>query len=1108
MATVPYVSNSPWWSASNLNTLVTEFDRRLTKALSGKTPYLLANYGVGNATTAVIDRKFFLPISEVSSDPVADGVQFPSGVMGAAYCFKGEGSVIYLERTNSYDQDQMDTDAAASTETSRDTGTMVMVVDDSAATLPLEWSLIALQRTDGADTFWLAPEEVGGRRAMRKHRYAVAEIVLEGLEEFTIPREWNRYANFRVHNLSPVEVEITVETYNGDGTDGTDETFTLPKFGCKSFRREDGYFDDSLTYLWKARAGIDKRFYQPTGAWVLEQSAIANPISNPNVILDWMDRLGATRDPYVDPPDEYARYTALFGDPSSDSTKIHDLIAHKGECKSIGFETDGTPVETSGTIGDSSTLVADMDAIGITVTVSGDTYELDRVSTGGPGDDTMGIDLFCNGSNVLWCQAQTVTVPGHAGFSRAERQCQYSTLPVTLVEDVPIGALASPSYTGNSDTGKTLHTLTRTIYGATSTYGTVYGYSGTHYTGSDYAVTRLSDLGDAGDEVSNVHDSIVKWQLTPLGFAGQWSYSFTVETMVHSGTGFQEPFNGGIYQRWSGATVSRKAWLHIKSPGWLVGSLKPTRGRSFGMQAHTAGTPEFWSTPDWSDILSSTTGAEPTATGKVLIEYPSLKYLTDVTPAVRGDVYDSTAADMTETRYKVMVEFDEARSAADEIAEDRRVQYNSGTPTAEDGEDPDTWFVRRPMQIEDYNTLAWNVNAWTRSSPLITIKNVWLMRTNASSFPGLYIPDFQWQIPGNIGSHPRIPPPKNCAWGLSPGYPTTNWTKANWSSLLSIEDREDLPNWADMKANYKLSKTVRWDAALWYKDKYVVETPTGSGYGLIYANDYVVAAGSTVISTTSGYAGSDWDFSEVDSNFYWVTTESVQTLATAYGLPYFHLVWGEAEHGLSIPPPTTTSVSEIQTGGLSLADSFSPPDSPDLSDEFVSSYYADEVSPLGISNFLAAIDEDHWDYIDGQAYSVDASSWVPSGEEAPRHRGVPTYNSVKADQPSPTGMNRSDWMDDDQALCMSESILAVGVNAVFSGFTDGVLNTRLLIGNQYTRALSNYNPFTEARSGGGWAYTSTITNQELSAGFTYYRPDATSERVVRMISDPYVDLVT
>jgi len=1107
MATVPYVSSSPWWSAANLNTLVSEFDRRLSKALAGKTPYLLANYGVGNATTAGSVRQFFLPISQVFSDPVVKGVGFPSGVMGAVYCFKGAGTVIYLDRTTNYSQTQMDTDAAASTETSRDTVAKVMVVDDSAATLSLEWSLIALTRTDGADTFWLAPETVGGRRAMRKHRYAVAEIVLEGQTAFTIPREWNRYANFRLHNLSPATVDITVQTRNADGSNGSDQTFTVAKFGCKSFRREDGYFDNSLTYLWKARAGIDKRFCQSTGAWVVEQSAKANPISNPNVILDWMEKLGATRDPYVDPPDEYARYTALFGDPASGSTKIHDLIAHKGACKSIGFQTDNTPVETSGTVGGTSTLIADMAAIGITVTVTGGTYAMARVSTGGPGDDSMGIDLFCNGSNVLWCQAQSVAVPGHGSASRAQKQCQYSTMPVTLVEDVPIGALESPSYTGNSDAGKTLHTLTRTIYGATSTYGTTYGYSGTHYTGSDYTVTRLSQLSDAGDTVTNAHDSIVKWQLTPLGFAGQWSYSFTVETMVPSGAGFQEPFNGGIYQRWSGATVSRKAWLHIKSPGWLVGSLKPTRGRVFGMQDYTAGSPAFWSTPDWSGILSSTTGVEPTATGKVLIEYPSLKYLTDGTATDRGDVYDNTVADMTETRYKVMAEFDEARSVVDEISEARRVQYNAGTATAAPGSPADTWFVRRPMQIEDYNTLAWNVNAWTRSSPLVTIKNVWLKRTNATSFPGLYIPPFEWQIPGNIGSHPRIPPPKNCAWGLSPGYPTTNWTKANWAAILSIEDREDLPNWATMKANYKLSKTVRWDAALWYKDKYVVETPPGSGYGLIYANDYAVAAGSTVLSTTNGYAGSDWDFSGVDSNFYWVTTESVQTLATAYGLPYVHLVWGEAEHGLSIPPPTTTSVSEIQTGGLSLADSFSPPGTPDLSDEFVYSYYSDQVSPLGIANFLAAVDEDHWDYTDGAAYSADETSGVPNGEEAPRHRGVPSYNSVRADQPSPTGMNRSDWMDDGQALCMSESILAVGVNAVFSGFTDGVLNTRLLIGNQYTRALSNYNPFTGARSGGGWAYTSTITAQELSPGFTYFCPTAAKEHVVRMISDPYVDLV-
>ena len=1117
MATVPYVTESPWWSAANLNTLCAEFDRRLTKALAGKTPYLLGKYGACNEGSYSASRVFHLPISQTTADATVDGVYFPEHVMGAVYAFSGTyDSPIYFARTGDYDQDQMDTDAAAASETSRDTGAMTMVVDDSGADLSLEWSLKALTRTDGADTFWLVPSTTSSRRAMRKHRYAVAEIVLEAYDAFTVPREWDRYANFRLHNLSKFEVTVTVETYNADGTDGDDETITLPKFGCRSFRREPGYYDDSLNYMWVARAGIDKRFYEPSGAWVLEASAHANNIANPNVIAEWLEILGAERDPNVAPPDEWSRYSALFGDPSEPTTLIHDLIAHKGAAKSIGFESDDTPVETSGTVGDSSTLVADMAAMGVTVTTVGDTYELDRVSTGGPGEDSKGLDLFCSGSNLLWVQADTVTVPGHAPFARAEVQRQYTTLPVTLVEDVPVGTLAAPGLAGFSASAYSSISLSRTLYGSSSTYGSVSHVGATGYSGSGYAVTRLSEIGDAGDSVDGPYTTIGDWQLTPLGFAALWSYSFTFTSTLSNGAA-AEPMNGGVYQEWSGAAITRASWIHLQPPGWSFGSLKPTRNRVFGLQSYTA-SPNRWETADWTNTPSSTTGAEP-AGSKVLIEYLTLNYLSDGTPATRGDVHSNTGtpADMTETRYQVMVESDEARSAVDLIEEPKRVQYNQGTPTVEAGSNPPVYFHRRPMQIEDYNTLAWMVNGWTRTAPLISIRQVWLKRTNNATYPGLFVPEFSWESEVF---------PKNAAFYFVPGAFAAEWSKANWNLFVTVQNREDFPGWADAKAADQLERSFDWSTHGYIKDKYV-DMPW------IMGTYYQTATTTgTASSRHTDWAYSQWNKDDVDGAFGWVTVEDVAALADDYGLPYLHITFGQAARLMSRLPPTSlgfpfdgTDFGEITPFTV---EAWSDP--PDLSDQsWGSTHTGTSNMPRGFARFVPPEAEEDWEYIIGGAYEVDEGG-SPLNQEDAWDRGPTTITGNQAlIFVSPIGTLESYYIDDyfpaDDAMGLTSSTgtnaagyeyptsngskQAIGINIAFSGYTDGEVNSHMLRGNQYTRNLSSCAIASDGGptfTGGSWSYTSTVDVQTLTTGETYYIPAEGTERPCWLIANPYVDL--
>ncbi len=1101
MATVPYVTSSPWWSAANLNTLCGEFDRRLTLAMAGKTPYLLGRYGACDESLFSTERRFFLPISGYSGDPVVDGIEFPKGVMGAVYAFKGTADgvdVVYFARTNSFSQGAMDTSASSSTEVSHDLTAKTVVVDDSSAAISLEWSLKALRRTVSSVPCWLVPQTTGSRRAMRKHRYAVAELVLEACDTFTVPRTWNRYGCFRLHNLSAIEVAVTVETYESDGTtSGTSHTITIPKFGCRAFRREPGYYDDSLNYFWKARAGLDKRFYQPTGPWVVEQSARANNFANPNIIADWLDVLGAQRDPYVDPPDEGARYTALFGDPSDPETLIHDLIAHTGAAKSIGWDTSSDPVIQSGTIGGSTTLTADLAAMGITLTVVGDTYQLDRDDATAPGEDASGLDLFAMGSNLMWLQAQTVTVPGHTPFSRAEVQRQYSTLPVTLVEDVPVGVLSNPAPSGFAAS-----------YPTTSLYS-----------GSDWTVKRLSQIGDAGDSVDGPYSSVGDWILTPFGFAAQWSYSFT-HASTSPVTGPEvDPMNGGIWDRWSGVTVSRKSWIHIKSPGWSLGSLKPTRHRSFGKQLYDASGPTFWSTEDWSGILSDPDGNEPTSTGKVLIETPDLKYLSDITGDTVGDVYDVVTLggggvgpiDITETRYRVRPDSDEARSAISEIVETTRVQYNQGTPTLEGGETPGYYYHRRPMQIEDYNSLAWMVNGWTRTVPLITIKLLWLKRTDEAGINGFYIPDFEWNPPNPGGGALIIPAPKNCAWGMVPGYPTAAWTKSAWSGILAISERQDIPKWSECKADAGRVNNIETVYSGAYRDCYLVTTPI-IPYPYftweIFGTEHLYSNSSSVNSTSASYTGSAWDFPDVDSGFYWVTTEEVYSLASAKGLPYVHLVWGQAQTCLVAPPREENANTHRVNPTPQFIEYYDPGYGipPDLSDRVSGTATRYDNTPGAYINYLTPLDSDEFEFIyDAQTVADGQYELQCFNRGTPVGKGNPMFLSDTYSDESwfPDGF--VPYYTQDQTTRISNARKAIGVTLYFSGYTGAQVNSRVLLGNASVTEMTAFR-YDGTVTASGVHTKTTVDANVLSSGFTFILPDAVESSPARLIANLYVDL--
>jgi hypothetical protein len=840
MATIPYVTSAgkPWWSAARLNSLFAEFDRRLSLALAGKTPYLLARYPF-TPFLPLAAGYCQLPIGYAGS-PHPAGIQATTGLLGTVYGFTGpDAPHVYFAYTTPWDQAALATAADTCTEISRDEAALTMLVDDSALTSNLETSLQAFTRTD-PDTevaYWLVSSTAPGvgmpGRAMRQHRYAVAELVCEGLATFTVPRTWDRYGCFRIHNLSAVDLTLTVETYEADGaTPGADQTIAVPKFGCRSFRREPGYYDAAWNYFWQARAGLDKRFFKALGIGLPESSAEASNIAHPNILRLWLQVLEAEPDPWIDPPDERPRYGALFGDPTTPTTIVHDLLVHTGTVQSVGWDAAQLPVKRSGTLHGWATLVDDLAPLGIVATIAGPTVTLSR-STASPPNDAPGVpanglDVFCPGTNLLWAQDGSVSIPGQAPVDVPVRQRQYSVLPLTLITSVPI----TPDPIGTAVTGYVANapytaTVDATIYGDTGTSEPLPYDDGTAFPGSG-TVARNVAVSAAGTAFTGIYSNVTEWRLTPAGFAARLHYQRTLTASADGERyGPADPTTGqsgigSIYDRWTGLNVERVSWLALAPPGWTPNSISPLQARAFGRQQIQPAAGGAWWTEDWANLASDPDGQEPTATGKVLVDYPELKYLSDAAGQLVGDAYIQDPGgggldDVLFTRYEVLFDNDEARGAMDHLDWAHRISFTSGTPYNPGGALTEVFYLRRAMQIEDFNSLAWAVNSWTRTKPLMTLALLWLKR-EANEPYGLVFPEGQ----AGLDWLPTIGAYRFTELEYGP-----DWRRSEWATVLPVKLES---NWPDYPG-----------------------APVTGG----------------------------------DPGYFWVTTADVTALATAKGLPWF-----------------------------------------------------------------------------------------------------------------------------------------------------------------------------------------------------------------------------
>jgi hypothetical protein len=191
---------------------------------------------------------------------------------------------------------------------------------------------------------------------IHKHKTAVAEIACEGLTEFTIKREWQRFDCYRVHNCGSGNLTVRLELANGFGS-----RVTVPPFNTRCYRRRpNGEWSISWSgtnsvastetcyFFPYFRGDIPFHAGGPAKEWLsglttgaalaLESSAGANNLANPWVILEWQRRLRATLDPRV-PYNARGNYGAFYADPANEDNLIGDCVNTWGRCILVNTTT-------------------------------------------------------------------------------------------------------------------------------------------------------------------------------------------------------------------------------------------------------------------------------------------------------------------------------------------------------------------------------------------------------------------------------------------------------------------------------------------------------------------------------------------------------------------------------------------------------------------------------------------------------------------------------------------------------------------------------------------------------------------------------------------------
>jgi hypothetical protein len=214
---------------------------------------------------------------------------------------------------------------------------------------------------------------------IHKHRLAVAEIAIEGLTDFRILNTYQRYDCWRVHNCGTSTVRVLLQLPDGSA----DQQFVGPGAVRAFRRRQDGtwatrwpnggfcyhffpYFPGDVPYF--AEGPPSWQGANTSAFLALERSAQANNVANPFIMFDWMHTMDAQIDPEVH-HDIRQVYPGAYADPGDFRQQLGDLVFTWGRARvryyfgSSGEVSEELLVNFPGV----GSLVQRLEGLGITV---------------------------------------------------------------------------------------------------------------------------------------------------------------------------------------------------------------------------------------------------------------------------------------------------------------------------------------------------------------------------------------------------------------------------------------------------------------------------------------------------------------------------------------------------------------------------------------------------------------------------------------------------------------------------------------------------------------------------------------------------------------------
>lgn len=400
------------FNARNLNSLYSRFDQKCARVLDNKTPvvaqldndnYLpygvIYKYSIDPATAFYVssnsnpqsDVEIELSKLEVKQLDVAGGQVYLDKYIAA-----GDPFTCNLEAIQ------------------KSFALHRRVVDDVEYDVHIGWDSDDATLTSYARQYFsdlaVAPTLPPAR--IHKHKIAVADILIEGLGEFRILNTYQRYDCWRVHNCDSNTLTVYLQN-----SDGSAERESIAPMACRSFRRRsdgswattwsDGtpcvyffpYFKGDVPYF----AG-GPPLYNFSGGSInfLENSAQANNIANPFLLVQWMRCLNAWLDPSI-PLDIRQAYPDVYGDPENANTPIGDLIFTWGRARVIAVKNNLIVEDYIKIFRGTTSFIEDLDSIGINVVFDGIDLQLSTKLTGDSYIRIVPIDcsVFCSGNGWL-----------------------------------------------------------------------------------------------------------------------------------------------------------------------------------------------------------------------------------------------------------------------------------------------------------------------------------------------------------------------------------------------------------------------------------------------------------------------------------------------------------------------------------------------------------------------------------------------------------------------------------------------------------------------------------------------------------------------------------